>query len=87
MRVIGSDGEQLGIMSARDALKIAEEQDLDLVKIAQGATPPVCKVMDYGKYRFDQAKNCLLYTSWYSNIKQIDLCSCNGATKRNVLRG
>ena len=54
--MIGSDGEQLGIMSARDALKIAEEQDLDLVKIAPGATPPVCKVMDYGKYRFDQAK-------------------------------
>lgn len=56
IRVISGDGEQLGIMSARDALKIAEERNLDLVKIAPQATPPVCKIMDYGKYRFEQAK-------------------------------
>lgn len=56
LRVISADGEQLGIMSAADALLIAEERNLDLVKIAPMAKPPVCKVMDYGKYRFEQAK-------------------------------
>jgi translation initiation factor IF-3 len=56
VRLIGEDGAQLGIMSAAEALKIAIEQELDLVKIAPGSTPPVCKVMDYGKYRFEQAK-------------------------------
>jgi len=56
IRVIGADGSQLGIMSARDAQQIANEQNLDLVKIAPQATPPVCRIMDYGKYRFEQAK-------------------------------
>lgn len=56
IRVIGPDGEQLGIMSAAQALAIAEENDLDLVKIAPNAVPPVCKVMDYGKFRFEQIK-------------------------------
>ena len=56
LRVISDDGEQLGIMSAEEALKIAEEKELDLVKISPMATPPVCKIMDYGKYRFEQAK-------------------------------
>ena len=56
VRVIGDNGEQLGIMSARDAQQIATEKNLDLVKIAPQATPPVCKIMDYGKYRFEQAK-------------------------------
>ena len=56
VRLIGSEGEQLGIMSAEAALKIAIEQDLDLVKIAPGSNPPVCKVMDYGKFRFEQTK-------------------------------
>ncbi|MBQ9551937.1 MAG: translation initiation factor IF-3 [Clostridia bacterium] len=56
LRIIGSDGEQLGIMSAAEALKIAEEKNLDLVKIAPQAKPPVCKIMDYGKYRFEKAK-------------------------------
>ena len=56
VRVIGNDGSQLGIMSAREAQKLANEQDLDLVKIAPQATPPVCKIMNYGKYRFEQAK-------------------------------
>ncbi len=56
LRVIGEDGEQLGIMSAEEALKIAEEKELDLVKISPMAKPPVCKIMDYGKYRFEQAK-------------------------------
>lgn len=56
VRLIGSDGEQLGIMSSEEALKIAQERDLDLVMISPVAKPPVCKVMDYGKFRFEQAK-------------------------------
>ena len=56
IRLIGSGGEQLGIMSAAQALEIAVEQDLDLVKISPQANPPVCKLMDYGKFRFEQSK-------------------------------
>lgn len=56
IRVIDNDGSQLGVMSAKDALKLAEEKDLDLVKIAPQAEPPVCKIMDYGKYVFEQNK-------------------------------
>lgn len=56
VRLIGDDGEQLGIMSSDEALTIAEERDLDLVMISPAAKPPVCKIMDYGKYRFEQAK-------------------------------
>lgn len=56
IRVIGADGAQLGIMSPADAQRLAYEKDLDLVKIAPNATPPVCKIMDYGKFRFEQMK-------------------------------
>ena len=56
LRVIGDNGEQLGIMSSAQALALAEEKELDLVKIAPQATPPVCKIMDYGKFRFEQLK-------------------------------
>lgn len=56
IRLIGSIGEQLGIMSAAQAQRIADEQGLDLVKISPQATPPVCKLMDYGKFRFEQGK-------------------------------
>ena len=56
LRVIGAEGDQLGIMSCADALRLAEEKELDLVKIAPNAVPPVCKIMDYGKFRFDQLK-------------------------------
>ncbi|MBQ6895681.1 MAG: translation initiation factor IF-3 [Oscillospiraceae bacterium] len=56
VRVIGADGSQMGIMSAEQALKLAEEANMDLVKIAPTAVPPVCRVMDYGKYRFEQQK-------------------------------
>ena len=56
VRVIGTDGEQLGVMSARDAQKLADEAELDLIKIAPKAKPPVCKIMDYGKFRYDQQK-------------------------------
>ena len=56
IRVIGNDGAQLGIMSAAQANAMAEEQGLDLVKISPNATPPVCKIMDYSKFCFDQKK-------------------------------
>ena len=56
IRVVTDDGEVLGIMSADEALQIAEERNLDLVKIAPQAKPPVCKIMDYGKYRFEMTK-------------------------------
>ena len=56
VRLIGEDGEQLGIVSSRDALKMAEEAGLDLVKIAPTAKPPVCKIVDYGKYKYGQVR-------------------------------
>ena len=56
VRVIGENGEQLGIMSSKDAMKLAREAELDLVKIAPMAKPPVCKIIDYGKYRYELAR-------------------------------
>jgi len=56
IRVVSADGEQLGIMSVKDALKAAAEKDLDLVEVAPNAKPPVCRIMDYGKYRYEQSK-------------------------------
>ena len=56
VRVIGEDGEQLGIMSSRDAMKLAEEAGVDLVKIAPTAKPPVCRIVDYGKFRYEQTR-------------------------------
>ncbi len=56
VRVIAEDGSQLGVLSTREALRMAEEKNLDLVKIAPQAQPPVCKFLDYGKYRFEQQK-------------------------------
>lgn len=56
VRLIGSSGEQLGVSSSRDAQRIAKEQGLDLVKIAPKAKPPVCKIIDYGKFRYEQTK-------------------------------
>ena len=56
VRLIGENGEQLGIVSSKEALKIAEEAELDLVKISPNANPPVCKIMNYGKYVFELAK-------------------------------
>ena len=56
LRVIDSDGTQLGILSSQQALEIAEERNLDLVMISPQAKPPVCKIMDYGKFRFEQAR-------------------------------
>ena len=56
VRLIGVHGEQLGIMSARDAFKLAQEAELDLVKVAPAAKPPVCKIIDYGKYRYEMVR-------------------------------
>ncbi|MCM1174815.1 MAG: translation initiation factor IF-3 [Blautia sp.] len=56
VRVIGENGEQLGIMSSREAMRLAEEAGVDLVKIAPAAKPPVCKIVDYGKFRYEQAR-------------------------------
>ena len=70
LRVVTDDGEQLGIMSADEALKIAAAKNLDLVKIAPQAKPPVCKIMDYGKYRFDQQKR---EKEAKKNQKQVDI--------------
>ena len=56
IRLIGEDGEQLGIMPAKDAMKLAKEANLDLVKISPTAKPPVCKIIDYGKYKYEMAR-------------------------------
>ena len=56
VRLIGEDGEQLGIMSSREAYKLAQDAELDLVKIAPSAKPPVCKIIDYGKYKYELAR-------------------------------
>jgi len=56
VRVISEDGEQLGVMSSKDAMKLAKEAELDLVKIAPKAQPPVCKIIDYGKYKYELAR-------------------------------
>lgn len=56
VRLVGEDGEQLGVMSSREAQKLAEEAGLDLVKIAPGAKPPVCKIVDYGKFKYEQTR-------------------------------
>ena len=56
MRVIGEDGQQLGVMSSRDAMNLAEEAGVDLVKIAPTAKPPVCRIVDYGKFRYEQTR-------------------------------
>lgn len=56
VRLIGEDGEQLGVMPSRDAMKLAAEAELDLVKISPKANPPVCKIIDYGKYKYEQTR-------------------------------
>lgn len=56
IRVIDEEGEQLGIMDTRDALEMAEDRGLDLVEVAPNARPPVCRIMDYGRFRYEQSK-------------------------------
>ncbi|ADG82726.1 translation initiation factor IF-3 [Thermincola ferriacetica] len=56
VRLVSSDGEQLGIVPLKEALRFAQEKDLDLVEVAPSAKPPVCRIMDYGKYKYEQSK-------------------------------
>ena len=77
VRLIGPDGEQLGIMSAREAMAKAQEAELDLVKIAPQAKPPVCKIIDYGKYRYELARN----------IDTNDLNTKAGAARKFLTKG
>jgi translation initiation factor IF-3 len=56
VRLIGESGEQLGVLQTRDALNLAREQEVDLVEVAPGAEPPVCRLLDYGKFKYEQAK-------------------------------
>ena len=67
VRVVSADGEQLGVMSSRDAMKLAREAELDLVKIAPKAQPPACKIIDYGKYQYEQSRRekAVSYTHLY----------------------
>ncbi len=73
VRLIGSNGEQLGIMSARDAMKIAREAELDLVKIAPTAKPPVCKIIDYGKYEMSRKEKEARRKQKIIEIKEVRL--------------
>ena len=73
IRLIGENGEQLGIMSAKDAMKLAEEAGLDLVKIAPTAKPPVCKIVDYGKFKYMQAKLQKNNKSKVTKMKEVKL--------------
>ena len=73
IRVISSTGEMLGIMSSREALHLAEEEGLDLVKISPNAIPPVCKIMDYGKYKFEQAKKAKENKQKVVELKEVQL--------------
>ncbi|MDX1556258.1 MAG: translation initiation factor IF-3 [Xanthomonadales bacterium] len=69
VRVIQDDGEQAGVMRIEAALGLAEEQGLDLVEIVPNAEPPVCRIMDYGKFRFEQAKKAQLAKKKQKNVQ------------------
>ncbi len=73
IRLISSTGEMLGVMSPREALRLAEEEDLDLVKISPNAVPPVCKIMDYGKYKFEMAKKAKENKQKIVELKEVQL--------------
>ena len=98
VRLIGPDGEQIGVVSSREAQKIADEAGLDLVKIAPNAKPPVCKVIDYGKYRYDLARKEkdakkkqktveLKEIRLSANIDTIDLNTKMNAAKKFLAKG
>ena len=84
VRLIGENGEQLGIMSSRDAYKHAQEAGLDLVKIAPTAKPPVCKIIDYGKYRYEMARKEVRLSP---NIDTNDLNTKVGAARKFISKG
>ena len=71
VRLIANDGEQLGVMSAREAQKLADEAGLDLVKISPKAKPPVCKIIDYGKYKYEQTKK---RKDWQRKKQKVHRC-------------
>ncbi|MFI5358492.1 MAG: translation initiation factor IF-3 [Halanaerobiales bacterium] len=75
VRLISDDGEQLGIVSLEDALKISEEKGLDLVEVAPQANPPVCRIMDYGKYKYEKAKKAKMARKKQNvmNIKEVQM--------------
>ena len=73
VRLISQTGEMLGVMSSREALRLAEEADLDLVKISPNAVPPVCKIMDYGKFKFEQAKKAKENKQKIVELKEVQL--------------
>ena len=98
VRLIGENGEQLGIMSAKDAYKLAKEAELDLVKIAPTAKPPVCKIIDYGKYRYELARKEkeakkkqkvieIKEVRLSPNIEENDLNTKVGAAKKFIQKG
>ena len=98
VRLIGENGEQLGIMSSRDAYKHAQEAGLDLVKIAPTAKPPVCKIIDYGKYKYEQARKEkeakkkqrtieIKEVRLSPNIEENDLNTKVGAAKKFIQKG
>ncbi len=73
VRVIGSDGEQLGVMTPEDALAIAREGGLDLVEVAANSRPPVCRIMDYGKFKYEQKKKSASNKSHSATLKEVKL--------------
>ena len=85
VRVVATDGTQLGVMSTQAALQLAEQQNLDLVKIVPGAQPPVCKLMDYDKHRYEQSKREreLARTSASSPSRK---CSCLPPSRKTTFR-
>ena len=87
IRLIGQNGEQLGIMSARDAYLKAQEAGLDLVKIAPTAKPPVCKIIDYGKYRYELARKEKEAKKKQKNIDTNDLNTKVGAARKFITKG
>ncbi len=73
VRVISASGEMLGVMSPREAVRLAEDEGLDLVKISPNAIPPVCKIMDYGKFKFEQAKKAKENKQKVVELKEVQL--------------
>jgi translation initiation factor IF-3 len=73
VRVIGSDSEQLGVMSPEEALALAREEGLDLVEVAANSRPPVCRIMDYGKYKYEQKKKKASKASHSATLKEVKL--------------
>ena len=87
VRLIGENGEQLGIMSAKDAYKMARDAELDLVKIAPAAKPPVCKIIDYGKYKYEMIRREKEAKKKQKNIDTNDLNTKIGSARKFIEKG